>query len=127
VGKIVLDASALLAFLQLESGGKEVAERLAHAHISAINLAEVIAKLLDKGHTLENARRIVDNLALSVETVDETQAYISSAFRAPTRKSGLSLGDRFCLALAVKLGTPVVTTDKSWEKLGLGIEVVLAR
>ncbi|HEY6577890.1 MAG TPA: hypothetical protein VIY09_01080, partial [Rhizomicrobium sp.] len=44
-----------------------------------------------------------------------------------TRNIGISLGDRFCLALAISAKRPVVTTDRIWLALGYGIEIILAR
>ncbi len=35
----------------------------------------------------------------------------------------LSMGDRACLGLALATGLPVVTADRAWRKLDLGIEV----
>ena len=127
MSKVVLDASALLQALQIERGAEKVAEHLGYAHMSAVNLAEVVSKLIDNGHTLLSARRIVNSLAIKIEDVDEAQAYVAAALRTPTRKAGLSLGDRFCLALAAKLGAPVLSADKGWAKLDLGVEVILTR
>jgi uncharacterized protein with PIN domain len=45
----VLDASALLAVLSDEPGAERIRATLADARISAVNLSEVVAKLLDVG------------------------------------------------------------------------------
>lgn len=127
MNRIILDASALLAVLQLEPGGDFVADRIAQAHISAVNFSEVVAKLIDKGHTLAAARSAVELLSLKVEDVDLPLAYAAAALRSATRQYGLSLGDRICLALGARLGAPVLTTDKLWAKLELGIEVTVIR
>ena len=44
-----------------------------------------------------------------------------------TSKFGLSLGDRACLALALRLDLPVMTADRVWGKLQMGVEVQLIR
>jgi ribonuclease VapC len=46
---MVLDASALLALINAEPGAKLVAKALPEATISAVNLAEVVTKLIDIG------------------------------------------------------------------------------
>lgn len=45
---IVLDASALLAFVQREPGGSKVQAALRTSIISAVNFTEVTNKLYDK-------------------------------------------------------------------------------
>ena len=40
---------------------------------------------------------------------------------------GLSLGDRACLALALKLNLPALTTDRIWENLNLSVQVQVIR
>lgn len=127
MSKVVLDASAVLAVLLVEPGGDVVADRLAQSHISVVNLTEVVTKLIDKGYGLDKARRTLDMLANAVEEVDEAQAYAAASLRSATRKSGLSVGDRYCLSLAARLGAPVITTDKNWAKLDVGVEVIVAR
>jgi ribonuclease VapC len=46
---------------------------------------------------------------------------------AETRRTGVSLGDRFCLALARELSLPALTADRRWKDLGLGVEIQLIR
>jgi|GEM_PF-2780485 len=41
--------------------------------------------------------------------------------------AGLSLGERACLALALALGRPLVTADRVWGNLDVGVEVILIR
>jgi PIN domain nuclease of toxin-antitoxin system len=123
----VLDASALLAVLQLEAGGDTVADKLGRAHISSVNLCEVVSKLIDKGTTIERARHIIETLALSVEDTDEALAYAAAAMRSATRQAGLSLGDRMCLALGQRMGAEILTADKSWAKLNAGVTVTVIR
>jgi PIN domain nuclease of toxin-antitoxin system len=127
VTKVVLDASALLAVLQLEAGADVIADRLGHAHISVVNLSEVVGKLIDGGASLDAARRIIGVLTLSIEDVDEAMAYAAAALRPATRKAGLSLGDRMCLALAQRMAVPALTTDNVWHGLDVGVEIRVAR
>ena len=46
---------------------------------------------------------------------------------ASTRKAGLSLADRACLALALDLGATAVTADRAWAKVDVGVEVKVIR
>jgi ribonuclease VapC len=129
----VLDASALLAYLHDEPGAEEVAEALAAtAVISAANWAETLSKLADVGH---QPREVADRLRdqgvlyalLDVEPLTGDDAATIAELRAATRDAGLSLGDRACLALGLRLGLPIVTADRAWEELGLGLTIRVIR
>ena len=126
-GPTVLDASALLALLNDEPGAEAVAGRLAEAVISTVNLAEVVTKLREAGMPADETEEVLTELGLPAIPFDEEQAYVVASLRAPTRASGLSLGDRACLALALTLDRPAVTTDRAWRRLKVGVPVVVAR
>jgi PIN domain nuclease of toxin-antitoxin system len=119
----VLDASAVLAFLQGKSGAEAVERRLSGAGICAVNLSEVAGKLSDAGMPEAEAHAAVDALGLSVIPFDEGLAWRSAALRPAARRLGLSLGDRACLATALALGLPVVGGDRVWSSLELPIPV----
>jgi ribonuclease VapC len=123
---VVLDASAVLAFLFGETGGDVVAEALPDASMSAVNLAEVVARLTEKGLPMPAIRSQIDALPLTIHAADEGLAFRAGSLRAETRHLGLSLGDRFCLALGERLGLPILTADRAWGELarGFGIRVV---
>jgi ribonuclease VapC len=123
----IMDSSAILAMLLMEPGSDKVAELLSHAGLSAVNLAEVVAKLTQRGVPFSEANRMVRLLQLQIMPFDDAQALASAALYAPTRPLGLSLGDRACLALAQRRQLPVLTADRAWAKLDLGIEVKLIR
>jgi len=123
VASVVLDGSALLVLLNREPGTEQVAEALPGAIISAINLAEVIGKLTEAGMPEETLREALDGLNLEVVPFDEADAYAVGSLRAPTRRAGLSLGDRACLALAAKLDRPALTTDRAWKRVRSGATV----
>lgn len=125
--KNVLDASAVLAVLNGERGEKKVVPLLAESAISTVNLTEVAAKLLEAGMDETSAQLAVAVLGIG-EIVDFTtdSAWEAAVLRPLTKQYGLSLGDRACLALAVKLKVPAVTADKEWSKLKL-CKVVLIR
>jgi PIN domain nuclease of toxin-antitoxin system len=66
-------------------------------------------------------------VALQVVDYDEAQALKTAALRPLTIHLGLSLGDRACLALAAAMRLPVMTTDRKWAELDVGVEVVVIR
>jgi PIN domain nuclease of toxin-antitoxin system len=123
----VLDASALLAFLRREPGRDRVEAVLDRAQISAVNLAEVVAKAVDRGGTLEAISDALAPLHLRVIPFAPEDALISGSLHAATRSRGLSLGDRCCLALGVKAGLPVLTTEGIWRDLDVGVTVEVIR
>lgn len=125
--KIVLDASAVLAVIHSEPGAERVWDVWADASISAANYSEVIAKLVDIGLDDADTLGILDALPLTVHDVDVAQARRAGLLHRQTRERGLSLGDRACLALAVSLGLPVMTADRAWTALDVGIDVIVIR
>jgi PIN domain nuclease of toxin-antitoxin system len=119
----VLDSSALLCLLGSEAGADEVAFALPDAVIGAVNLAEVIAKLRERGLSAAEVHAALDGLPLDVRPFTTSQAHAAGGLRPATRHLGLSLGDRACLALAIELGAAALTADRDWLKLDLGVEV----
>lgn len=124
--KIVLDASAILALLKMEQGHEIVAENLDRAIVSSVNFCEVVTVLARKGFGQEEVIRSLKETFLYIEDFDTEQAIIGASFNDVT-KNGLSLGDRACLALAKSKNIPVLTADKVWKELELGIGIQLIR
>jgi PIN domain nuclease of toxin-antitoxin system len=124
---VLLDASAVLARLLREPGAERVAASLPGASVSAVNYAEVVGKLIDFGASVEAASAVGGDLGLTVLPFDEADAADAGIMRAATRALGLSLGDRACLTLARRLQLPVLTADRAWADLDLGVEIVLIR
>ena len=127
MASVVLDASALLAHIRGERGSDPVAEIAADALLSTVNLAEVLSKLMERSLSAEQADAIVYRYGFAVVPFDEGLARRAGALRPATKALGLSLGDRACLALALREGLPVITTDRNWTKLTLGIEIKVVR
>ena len=107
----VRDASAVLCLLQEEQGAERVAEALPAAIIGAINYSEVVSKLVETEIDAATVDGLIDKLQLKVIPFDRTQARLAGSLRAPTRKLGLSLGDRACLALAAAKGATALTCE----------------
>ncbi len=124
----VLDASALIALFQQEKGSDKVAQAIKDAAtISTVNLSEVVAKLNELGTPETTIQNALYALSLTVIPFDTEMAYQAGLLRSLTKHAGLSLGDRACLALAMRLQLPVLTTDKVWERLTLGITIHVIR
>jgi PIN domain nuclease of toxin-antitoxin system len=117
MSSFVLDASAVLTLLNDEPGADEVEARLEDSMISAVNLSEVLTKLIEAGIPSKEAFETVDLLGIEVVDFNAEQALAAASLRPATRKSGLSLGDRCCLALGLQTKRQVVTADKSWTAL----------
>ena len=112
----VLDASAVLCLLQEEKGAERVAEALPAAIIGAVNYSEVVGKLVETGIDEATVDGLIDKLQLKVIPFDRVQARFAGSLRATTRKLGLSLGDRACLALAAAEGATALTCERIWTK-----------
>ena len=125
--RFVLDASAVLCLIRNEPGAEKVKPGLPDSSISAVNLAEVIAKMNELGMDESLIAQVLDPLQLHVVPFDAALAHASGMLRSTTRALGLSLGDRACLALAAKLGATALTTDKVWLGLKGTASVTLAR
>jgi PIN domain nuclease of toxin-antitoxin system len=123
----VLDASAVLALLYEEPGMDRVAEAINDSLLSSINAAEVVCTLIRNGEEPLEAIRQVKALPCPIAAIDEDLGFRAGLLFALTRHKGLSLGDRVCLALAEQENAPVLTADRAWASLDLGVEIVLIR
>ncbi|HYQ92963.1 MAG TPA: PIN domain-containing protein, partial [Candidatus Competibacteraceae bacterium] len=63
---VVLDASALLAYLHDEPGSEAVEKVLSEAMISTVNLAEVIQKAMARSVEVQGLRQDLEALGLSI-------------------------------------------------------------
>jgi PIN domain nuclease of toxin-antitoxin system len=127
VSRYVLDASAVLALLDAETGADKVAAVLMDSAIGTVNLAEVHTKLSERGQFGRQALAEILSVADAVLPFTEEYAAITGSLRASTKHLGLSLGDRACLALGIALGVPVFTAERDWAKLQLPCAVRLIR
>lgn len=113
----VLDASALLAWLQGEDGADVVEANLdVGARCGAANWSEVAQKVLAAGKDWDLVRALLVSYPLEVEPVLVQDA--EWAARRWRRGEALSLADRLCLALAERTGEEALTADASWGEAG---------
>lgn len=119
---LLLDASALTAFLRREPGWEAVADALTRfeCQVSAVQLVEVEGKLVGDGSVtpgelqaeLALLRHVLGTLPFSPEA-----AHAASFFYARRRPYNFSLGDALCLGTAQTLGADVLTAERAWASL----------
>jgi len=124
---IVLDASAVLAYLHRELGADVVRRASNGALLSTVNFSEVLAKIVEHGGSVTAAARDIRAIGVSLQPFDEDQALIAAELRRITSAAGLSFGDRACLALATVRQAEVLTADRIWKALPLAVPVTLVR
>jgi ribonuclease VapC len=127
----VMDASALLAMMQGEKGG-DLVNALIEEHecvASSVNIAEVGARMVDKGLDPAHLKRTLKELDVQTIDFDLEQALLCSGLRASTKSAGLSLGDRACLALTQLMDGCAVTADHAWDEVKevVGVRVLMIR
>ena len=124
---MLLDASALLAYLHQEQGGSQIRQLLPIAFMSTVNWCEVVQKL---------CARSIDDKAVAKKLTLLGQRFIpfnlehadkAGELWQMTAPFGLSLGDRACLATGLVENMPVMTADKIWQKIPLPLDVQLIR
>lgn len=125
--KYVLDASAILAFLNNEPGADQVETALGDALVSSVNVVEVGTRLVDAGMPEGAAMEALQLLNLPTASFEMRTAQIAIGVRTDTRPAGLSLGDRCCLALAIQEQAIALTADRAWADLPIECTVELIR
>ena len=123
----VFDASAVLAAIFEEPGADRVEALWAQGDnlLCAVNFAEVIAKLAERGMGDADIATVIEGIPLDVIPFDRPTAHQAGLLRPVTKALGLSLGDRACLALGMTREARVVTADRSWKKVnGVDVDVI---
>ena len=124
---IVLDASALLAYLMDEPGSNVVDGMLAESFMSSVNWAEVVQKSITAGVEVDGITADLQSLGLKIEPFTAEDGETAGRLWEQTRNAGLSLGDRACLSLGLRTGLPVMTCDRAWAALKLSLDVQVLR
>lgn len=124
----LLDASAVIALLKGEPGADRVTDLLSESAITLVNLAEVIGRAQRFASAPERAPAAIRQLGIPVLEILEADAIAAGLLRARTDRFGLSLGDRFCLAVARRTGVVALTADRAWgevaEEIGVSVEMI---
>ncbi len=127
MNKAVLDSSVLLAILFEEPYDGAVWPVLEGAILSAVSLTEVLSRLADGNLISSPSVGPLFALVGTIAPFTEEQARVAAHLRESTRKAGLSLGDRACIALALELDADVYTTDRAWAQIDLPCRIHLIR
>lgn len=98
---VVLDASALLAYLKDEHGEDVIEAILDESVISSVNWAEVIQKSIAVDIVVDGMLDDLQVLGMTVAPFMPEDAEVVGRLWAQTRPYGLSLGDRACLSLGM--------------------------
>lgn len=126
--KIVFDSSAIIALFAKEKGYEFIKKHMKDAVISSVNIAEVYKYCIEVQNLNEDdAKDLIKLLDIKIIDFNHEQALITATLVSKTKKYGISLGDRACIALAILGKYSVITCDSMWQKLDVGIEFIMAR
>ena len=124
---MVLDASAILAYVHDETGSEVVGSAIDGGLVSTVNWSEVLQKAIQLEIDTIGMRDDFASIGLQFVAFDIAQAEIAGVIWSQTRHCGLSLADRACLALAMHQQVAVLTADRAWGDLGLDVDIQLLR
>jgi ribonuclease VapC len=126
--KVVFDASALLILLQEENGSEKLRCLLDYAVMSTVNISEVLHVLDRNNVSIEETLPLINDMITEIVPFDIEQAELSAKLFSDPSIKGLSLGDRSCIALGIKMGISIYTADQLWKKVKIpGANIILAR
>jgi PIN domain nuclease of toxin-antitoxin system len=128
--RIVLDASALLAWIRNERGAETVGKLMPVAVVPTPNLTEALYRARWRGHRMspEELHDHVVAMGLEVEsfrqadTVRAAEVLVYSLEHPGPNDERLSLGDAACIAVAERLLLPIAGDDSYWSLLPLTVE-----
>lgn len=124
---IVIDSSAVVAFLLRERGHEIVARRLSTSCISAVNFSEVLARMTrDLIEPQQLAPKLLE-LGLTLVDFDRSQAIVAGEIRETARLHGIGFADCCCVALAITRDLPVLTADRAWQIMADKVSVEFLR
>lgn len=128
MSKIVFDSSAVIALFAKEKGYEFIQKHLKNAIISSVNIAEIYKYCIDTQKlTEDDSKTLIKMLDIKIIDFNEEQALITANLVSKTKQYGLSLGDRACIALATVGNHSIITCDRIWQKVNIGIEFIIAR
>lgn len=126
--KVILDASALLVLLQEEKGAEIVKPLLDRSIMSAVNISEVLNVLVRNNLPIAETAPLINDMIAEIIAFDAEHAALTAQLSLDVSIKGLSLGDRACIALGMKMKLPVYTADQIWQKVNLpNAEISLIR
>ena len=124
----VLDSSVILAIVRGESGAdRALALAKSRSFTSSVNVAEMVTKCIQWNYPEAAALGVVANCGMEVVAFTHDHAVLAGQLRRLSERSVLSLGDRACIATAMRLNATVVTADRIWASLDIDCPVELIR
>jgi ribonuclease VapC len=123
--RFVLDASAILALLLGEPGADKVKAGLDGSLMTTVNFAEVVGHYAKLGVARHDIEMLLRSLPIRLVPVDAVLSYDAGMLRPITLEGGLSLGDRYCLALAKREGLPALTAERRWPTIAAAAGVMI--
>lgn len=127
ITRCVVDSSVAIAFIQEELGQDVAAQYLEGAPIiSAVNFSEIIFVGFKNGYDKLSKSELLQLLPTVVD-FNADQAFTAASLHPITKKYGLSFADRACLALGKSMNLPIITADKVWKELDVGVEIIVIR
>ncbi len=124
----VLDASAILAIVRGEPGAdKALALAKARSFTSSVNVAEMVTKCVQWNYPEAAALGVVASCDIEVVTFTQDHAVLAGQLRRLSKGGVLSLGDRACIATAIRLNATIVTADRIWTTLDIDCPIELIR
>lgn len=125
--RILLDASAYIAWINKELGSESVEKIINKAVINTVTYTEIIsfyARIGLETPLLEDLCKYV-----SIININEEISFNAGKMIKISKEFGLSLGDRLCLSSAIYFKLKVYTADKIWLNLSekLNLQIILIR
>lgn len=119
----------MIAVIKHEAGSERAAPRLLSGVMTTVNATEVGDALARLCREPDQVSGVLADLSVGLIDADTDLALSASRLFSLTRRVGLSLGDRYCLALGLRLNLPVLTGDRRWSQVAddIGVKVELFR
>jgi PIN domain nuclease of toxin-antitoxin system len=125
MNRVVLDSSALLAGLFLEEGAASIATVGPSILISAVSLAEVLFRAMERGVPVNASESAIDRFALTIVPFDATQAATATRLRGSSNNHDVPLDAWASLALASVRNANVVTANPMLAAVRVGPSIEL--
>lgn len=123
----VIDTSVVMCVLLKERGRERALDAAQNALISSVNVAEAVGKCIERGIAEKLALLFLQERNVTVMDFAVDDAVLAGRLWARAPKGALSLGDRACLATAIRADATAVTADRVWTTLDLPCPVELIR
>ena len=128
---LVLDAYAMMCYLQKEPGALDVHKYLKQAQkeettlfLNVVNLVEILYTV-ERRYDEAMANQLMTTLpALPITLVNVDQSLAQMAAKIKATKAPIALGDSFCIATAIKYEASILTGDPEFKKVEDQVEII---